>query len=103
MLSRAVEKAIQDGYRNFISGMALGVDIWAAEMVIQLKKQHPYINLEAAIPCANQDLRWRQNDKDRYQGLLKKCDLQTVLQTAYTADCMIIRNKYMVDKSACPE
>ena len=33
-LESEIRKAIQDGYITFISGMARGVDIWAAEIVL---------------------------------------------------------------------
>ena len=32
------------------SGMAQGVDMYAAEIVLELKKQYPQITLECAIP-----------------------------------------------------
>lgn len=54
LLKEEIEKAIKDGYDYFISGMALGVDMWAAETVIELEKTYPNIKLEAAVPCANQ-------------------------------------------------
>ena len=33
--------AIEDGMPVFISGMARGVDIWAAEIVLELRKDNP--------------------------------------------------------------
>ena len=39
---------------HFISGMALGVDMYAAEIVLELKKTYPGITLESAIPCETQ-------------------------------------------------
>lgn len=37
-LKDAIEDAFTDGFINFITGMAKGVDIWAAEAVVELKK-----------------------------------------------------------------
>lgn len=48
------EKTIQRGYDLFVSGMAIGVDIWAAEAVLELKETYPHIRLEAAIPLENE-------------------------------------------------
>jgi uncharacterized phage-like protein YoqJ len=36
-LTTAIDNAISDGYRTFISGMAMGVDIWAAQIVLEKK------------------------------------------------------------------
>lgn len=84
---------------NFISGMALGVDIFASEIVIELKKQHPEITLECALPCKNQDAKWNSIDQKRYKGLLSLADKITVVQESYTKSCMQKRNEYMVDNS----
>ena len=84
---------------HFISGFALGIDIWATETVIDLKDEYPNITLEAAIPCRNQASSWNVKRKERYEKLLSLCDEVTVLQDQYTYDCMMKRNKYMVQKS----
>ena len=39
-LDRAVEHAVSQGYHTFLSGMAAGFDIWAAEAVIRARA-HP--------------------------------------------------------------
>ena len=40
----------EEGVTHFISGMAQGVDMYAAEIVLDLKQTYPYITLECAIP-----------------------------------------------------
>lgn len=37
-LRKAVEDAFSDGFTNYITGMSRGIDIWAAEAVLELKK-----------------------------------------------------------------
>ena len=100
LLRFSIEKLITDkGVTTFISGMAIGVDTYAAEIVLEMKKKYPNIKLEAVIPCETQAVKWSEKDRDRYFGIIEKCDTETLLQTKYTADCMQKRNKYMVDKS----
>lgn len=84
---------------HFISGMALGVDTFAAQIVIDLKKEYPWITLECAIPCETQAEKWHERDRDLYFHLIAKCDKETLLQHKYTANCMQRRNKYMVNNS----
>jgi hypothetical protein len=38
-LEEKIREAIDDGFVTFISGMAWGVDIWAAEIVLRLKTE----------------------------------------------------------------
>lgn len=44
-LRNEIIKAIKNGYKTFISGMALGFDMICAEMVLELKKTYPFIKL----------------------------------------------------------
>ena len=44
-LEMAIEAAVSRGFTHFISGMARGVDLWAAQLVLELKKQNPDVKL----------------------------------------------------------
>ena len=87
----------EEGVTHFISGMAQGVDMYAAEIVLELKKQYPQITLECAIPYERQAVRWPEALRDRYFSIAEHCDQETMLQTHYTQDCLWKRNQYMVD------
>ena len=49
-LENAIMAAIKDGYTTFISELAYGVDIWAAEIVARMKEHNSALHLVAAIP-----------------------------------------------------
>lgn len=81
--------------------MALGIDMIAAEIVLKLKKKHPSIKLECAIPCLNQTSSWQKNSIKRYQEILSKADKITkVSDVNYFNGCMQKRNEYMLNKSS---
>ena len=98
-MTRQIENLIESGYTYFISGGAIGVDTDFAEAVLQAKKQHKDILLEIAVPCRNQDLKWSNDDKKRYEKILKSADIVNILSESYTSFCMQKRNEYMVNKS----
>ena len=54
MKSIVIELVEKHSVTHFISGMAIGVDMIAAEIVLELKKDYPQITLECAIPCETQ-------------------------------------------------
>ena len=83
-----------EGVTHFISGMAIGVDMYAAEIVLGLKASYPGITLESAIPCESQAAKWSEALRDRYFDIASK---ETLIQTHYSPDCMDKRNRYMVD------
>lgn len=87
------------GVTHFITGMAIGVDMYSADCVLRLKRKHPHITLEAAVPCKNQEAKWNKKQQENYNRILSMCDKITVLQDEYTKNCMMKRNIYMVDKA----
>ena len=82
---------------HFISGMALGTDLMAAEIVLDLKVSYPGITLESAIPCETQAVKWTVSQRERYYDIAAQCDKETMLQNHYSPDCLDKRNRYMVD------
>lgn len=98
-LEQSIKLAITE-YKitNFISGMALGVDLDFAEIVLKLREKYP-ITLECAVPCPKQTLKWEEKDRQRHEKILYRADEMKVISPCYTDDCMLKRNRYMVDKS----
>lgn len=97
---KEIENAILDGYIFFISGMALGFDTICAEIVLELKKKYPQIQLVCAIPCKNQDERWSNDYKLRYRQLLKQAHYIKYISDEYTNTCMLDRNDFMLKNSS---
>lgn len=96
----AAEALYQSGYRHYICGMANGSDLYFGEAVLRLREEHPDITLEAAIPCEGQSRHWNEALRRRYDRLARECDYTTVIQKDYTPDCMLRRNRYMVDAAS---
>ena len=100
-LRKTIKESIKNGYNYFISGMALGSDMLCAEMVLSLKKKHPNIMLECAIPCINQTEKWLKDSIDRYNYILSKADKVTyVSNKPYFNGCMQKLNEYMIENSS---
>lgn len=99
LLMEIEESIICRNISHFISGMALGVDQFAAEIVLRLKKKYPHITLELAIPCETQAERWNEKQRERYYEIAVKCDKETMIHREYTESCMVDRNRYMVNNS----
>lgn len=98
MLRQEIAKQIHHGVDTFYSGMALGVDQWAAQLVLELKAEHSQIKLAAVLPCETQANRWSVEQRRRYfDEILPRCDEVILLQGAYTSDCMFKRNRWLVE------
>ena len=94
-----VEAVFSAGFHHFICGMAEGCDMYFCEAVLELKKNHPEILLEAAVPFEGQADKWPAAERERYRRMLIECDRVNLLQEEYSPGCMMKRNRYMVDNS----
>jgi len=94
------EKIQLSGIRHFICGMARGSDTYFCEAVLFLRAKYPGTTVEAAIPCEEQAAKWREDERRRYDNLVRECDYVTYISRQYTKSCMQRRNRYMVDNSS---
>lgn len=100
LLETAVDNAISDGYVTFITGMAEGVDIWAAEIVLEKKKHNTALHLICAIPHPDFEKRRGFFEERRYNHILKNSDYVTTISDHYYKACYQKRNEWMVDRSS---
>lgn len=99
VLAEQIAALADNGVTGFISGMALGADLWAAQIVLDLRKKNPLLKLCCALPCEDQEKKWPAHTQKQYRSILKQADKTVWVSRDYTADCMLNRNRYMVDHS----
>ncbi len=99
-LKRLILDKISGGCIWFLTGMAMGADIWAAETVLSLKKEHPYIRLVAAVPFPGQSDGFPQSWKERYRAVLSRCDEVHTISLQRQPGCYMLRNKWLVEHSS---
>jgi uncharacterized phage-like protein YoqJ len=99
-LAAAVEAAWETGYRTFISGMAQGFDLAAAEAVVRLREHCSDIKLIAAVPFARQTYGYSAADRTRHEALLAAADEVHVLGDSYSHGIYYRRDDWMVERSA---
>ena len=98
-LEKQIDQAIVDGYVTFITGCAMGVDIWAGQIVLEKKKQNPALHLIAATPWPGFARRWNEEWQSQYNNLLKQADLVVNVCDHYHNGVFQQRNVWMVDRS----
>lgn len=98
-LLQQIRRAHARGLTHFIVGMADGVDIMAAELVLKLRSELS-LTLECAVPFRAQAAMYSYQDKKRYRSILESADIRTLIAEEYSSRCYELRNEYMVDRSA---
>lgn len=99
-LKAEILSTIDDGFVTFISGMAHGVDIRAAEIVLRLRDEGKPIHLICARPFEGFERNWSDDWKGQYNDVLQRADIVKFVCKGYNSACFQIRNEWMVDHSA---
>lgn len=100
-LAGEIARLADAGYTDFFSGMAEGVDTWAAMEVLALKKERPALKLHCILPCPGQANQWTVSARKRYLSTLQIADSVVYVSDEYSESCMLERNRYLVDHAAC--
>ena len=95
-LKAEIEVAYADGFRTFITVMAQGVDIWAGELVLELRALHNDVRLICALPFPGFDASWSAEWQKRYQAVLQAADLTCAITDRFSMASYQIRNEWMV-------
>lgn len=88
------------GTTDFLSGMAEGTDTWAAQSVLYLRSQSDRIKLHCILPCKTQAKQWSSTAQALYYSILERADSIVYVNQQYKKDCMLERNRFLVDHSA---
>lgn len=99
-LREQICKAVSDGYTTFITSMGMGVDIWAAQIVIRLRDDNPFLHLIAAEPYPSFPAKWSDEWAEAYREILRAADYVKQLAPRYTSDASQNQGKWLVNHSA---
>ena len=100
LLELEIKRAIDKGYTTFITGMAKGVDLIAAEIVLCLRKQDSRLKLICALPHPGFGRRWRNGWTERFQKVLVQADLEQTICPKSSYSAYQTRNQWMVRHSS---
>jgi len=98
-LDAKLSELYERGARVFMSGMAVGFDLAAAEAVLRLRNRYPEARLVCVVPFEGQESRFSAADRQRYARILAAADDRVTLCASYTPGCYARRNDYLVDRA----
>lgn len=99
ILALQIAKLVDSGYTDFLSGLALAVDTWAAEIVLNLREKNLALKLHCILPCKSQADKWPVPAQERYKTILDQADSTVYTSRTYHKNCMLERNRFMVEKA----
>ena len=98
-LRKEILDAIEDGYTTFVTGCSRGVDLWAASIVLELRRTNKSLRLICAVPFEGFESKWPPDWIKHYKMVCKQADWVEVISQSYSADAYQKRNEWMVRRS----
>ncbi len=99
-LEKEIRQTVADGLNVFITGVARGVDIWAAQIVLMLRDEGYDVKLMCACPYDGFERSWSQEWQKAYREILAAADFVKYVCEGYSRACFQIRNEWMVNHAA---
>ena len=99
-LKEKILEAVSKGYTDFISGMAPGVDVWAAAEVLALKKEGRPLRLICALPYPGFPNKGTETERQWCERMIREADGKEVICPKYLPGCFLARDRWMVDHSS---
>lgn len=99
-LAATVRKLAEEGFTDFLCGMAEGFDLLAGGAVLSLRPEFPQLRLIAVIPFPGQAAGFGAEVRETYGRVLAGADERVTVCPAYSADCFHRRNDYLVGNSS---
>ncbi|MBR6917102.1 MAG: DUF1273 family protein [Clostridia bacterium] len=99
LLRGEIKKTLDIGYTSFISGMARGTDIWAAQIVAEIKKDRGSIRLICAVPYPGVQKKWGKEWRAAFDMVVECADEVIFISESSSIGCFQKRNEWMVDHS----
>ena len=104
-----IKKALENQFRAFIdeglewiiiSGQQ-GVETWAAEVAIELKKEFPELKYSVITPFLEQEKNWNEAKQITYANIISQADFVTsVTKRPYEAPWQFIeKDKFIIDNT----
>ncbi|MDO4397822.1 MAG: SLOG family protein [Oscillospiraceae bacterium] len=99
-LEEQIKACFFDEKNVFITGMARGTDILAAQCVLKLQKEFPEIKLICACPYRGFESMRSEEEKRVYYDILSSASLVKYICKSYSPACFQARNEWMVRHSS---
>lgn len=95
-----LEELYRRGYRCFLSGMAWGFDLAAAEQVVRLRQRYADVRLVAVEPFAGFRRLFRGDAAERYDNVISCADERICVGEDTGTKGYFARNRYLVEHAS---
>ena len=101
VIEKKLVNLIEEGLEWVLISGQLGVELWAAEVVLALKKQYPDLKLAVITPYLNQQSNWNEANKMLYDEITQSANyVDSISKRDYESPSQLKqKNEFLVNKS----
>jgi uncharacterized phage-like protein YoqJ len=98
-LEKRISSLLDEGLEWVIISGQLGVELWAAEVVLEFKLEFPELQLAVITPFLEQEKNWNEQKQEYYRSILEEADFVTsVTKREYEGPWQFKdRNQFLLD------
>jgi uncharacterized phage-like protein YoqJ len=98
-LEQQITSLVEEGLEWVIISGQLGVELWAAEVVLDLKIDFPDVQLAIITPFLEQEIKWKEEKQEYYRSILEEADfVSSVSKRPYEGPWQFkARNQFLLD------
>ena len=99
VLEHALRRAVDEGFRTFITGMSRGVDLWAGQIILRFRGMNLDVRLVAVSPYRGVEETWSPLWQRQYRHIIEWADAVRYISPAYCYGVYRRRTEWMIDRS----
>ena len=98
-LWECIRTLYRQGYRTFLSGMAIGFDLAAAEAVVALRGELEGLHLGCLVPFEGMERRFPTEWRERFERVMREADFTELISEHYSQEVYFRRNDALVERA----
>ncbi|MTH52117.1 DUF1273 family protein [Bacillus mangrovi] len=101
LLERELKVLIDEGLEWVIVSGQQGVEMWAAETVLELKEEYPDLKLAVLTPFFHQEEKWKDAAKEQYEMIMMEADFaESISKRPYESPKQFsMKNQFIIRKT----
>lgn len=98
-LKKSIIEQLEKGVYQFYIGMDCGVELWSAELLLNLQDRYPHIKIFPFISSEEMTHSWSDESHELYWDVvMPNCEDEFRVSNHHTQDCVERRNKQLVNR-----
>ncbi|WP_243290011.1 DUF1273 domain-containing protein [Bacillus sp. FJAT-47783] len=104
-IKKAIKKSVipfvEEGLEWVVISGQVGVELWAAEVVLDLQEEYPFLQLAILTPFLHQEKKWKDHHREYYEMILAQADLvESITKKEYENPVQFrLKNEFITSKT----